>query len=80
MRFQIERTRELYAGSWPGVKMLEREGQMAIGAAATLYSGILDVIEANDYDVFSRRASLNAWQKVSRLPGLARRLQMPGVD
>jgi phytoene synthase len=80
MRFQIERTRELYAGSWPGVKMLEREGQMAIGAAATLYSGILDVIQANDYDVFSRRASLNAWQKVSRLPGLAWRLQMPGVD
>jgi phytoene synthase len=50
--------------------MLEREGQLAIGAASTFYSGILDQIEKNDYDVFSRRASLSALAKVSRIPSL----------
>jgi len=28
------------------------------------------VIEANDYDVFSKRASLGTWGKLSRIPGL----------
>lgn len=70
MKFQIERTRQLYAESWVGVKMLEREGQLAIGAASVFYQGILDEIESNDYDVFTRRASLNAWEKLSRIPGL----------
>src|SRR5688572_21137472 len=67
MKFQIDRTRQLYKESWPGVKMLEREGQLAIGAASVFYSGILDEIEKNDYDVFTRRASLSTWGKVSRL-------------
>jgi phytoene synthase len=70
MRFQIERTRRLYAEAWPGVKMLESDGQFSIGAAATFYSGILDDIEAHDYDVFSRRAHLSTWGKLKRLPGL----------
>ena len=50
--------------------MLEPEGQFAIGAASTFYSGILDDIEKHDYNVFDRRASLSAWEKVSRIPGL----------
>ncbi len=70
MKFQIERTRHLYAESWDGVKLLEREGQLAIGAASVFYQGILDQIEKNDYDVFTRRASLNAINKVSRIPSL----------
>jgi phytoene synthase len=70
MRFQIDRTRQLYEESWPGVKMLEREGQLAIGAASVFYQGILDEIEKSDYDVFSRRASLSALAKVSRIPAL----------
>jgi Phytoene/squalene synthetase len=74
MKFQIERTRQLYEDSWAGVKMLEREGQLAIGAASVFYQGILDEIEKNDYDVFTQRASLSAWDKVSRLPALIGRL------
>jgi len=70
MKFQIERTRGLYAESWAGVKLLEREGQLAIGAASIFYQGILDEIEKNDYDVFTRRASLSALGKVSRIPSL----------
>jgi phytoene synthase len=70
MKFQIERTRQLYEESWAGVKLLEREGQLAIGAASIFYQGILDEIEKNDYDVFTRRASLSAIQKLSRIPAL----------
>lgn len=70
MRFQIERTRQLYRESWPGVKMLEREGQLAVGAASMFYQGILDQIEKSGYDVFTRRASLSAWGKVRRIPAL----------
>ena len=75
MRFQIDRTRGLYADAWPGIRLLEREGQLSIGAAASLYSGILDVIETNDYDVFTRRASLGTWAKLSRFPALLWRLR-----
>jgi phytoene synthase len=70
MKFQIERTRQLYKEAAEGIKLLERDGQVAIGAAADFYRGILSAIEANDYDVFSKRASLNAWQKFSRIPRL----------
>jgi len=70
MKFQIERTRQLYADSWAGIKLLEPEGRLAIGAASVFYAGILDDIEAHDYDVFTRRANLSMWDKVSRIPSL----------
>ena len=70
MRFQIQRVRELYTEAESGIRFLERDGQMAISAASNFYRGILDVIEANDYDVFATRAHLSTWDKISRLPGL----------
>ncbi len=75
MKFQIERTRHLYEASWDGVKMLDREGQLAIGAASVFYQGILHQIERNDYNVFTRRASLSAFAKVARIPSLWVRLR-----
>lgn len=68
MRFQIARNRELYAEAWPGIGLLHPEGRVAIGAAAELYRAILNDIEAHDYDVFSRRAYVGSWGKISRLP------------
>jgi len=70
MKFQIERTRQLYSESWAGVKMLERQGQLAIAAASVFYQGILDEIERQDYDVFSCRASLSTFEKMIRIPSL----------
>jgi len=70
MKFQIERTRHLYEDSWEGVKLLEREGQLAIGAASVFYSGILENIEKHDYNVFNRRASLSTMGKITKLPFL----------
>jgi phytoene synthase len=75
MRFQVERARALYAEAWQGIGMLEREGQMAIAAASDFYSAILEDIEAHDYNVFTRRAHLGAWGKISRVPALWWKLQ-----
>jgi 15-cis-phytoene synthase len=70
MRYQIQRAHRLYQESLPGVRMLHPDGRFAIAAAGELYRAILGQIEANDYDVFSQRASLGAWGKLRRLPGI----------
>lgn len=70
IQFQIERNRSLYAQSMAGVALLNPDGRFAIQAAADLYRGILDEIERNDYDVFSRRASVSKTGKLKRLPGI----------
>jgi phytoene synthase len=70
MRFQIARTRQLYVDARPGVRLLDHEGQMAILAASDFYQGILEDIEAHDYNVFTRRAGLSAWGKARRIPSL----------
>jgi 15-cis-phytoene synthase len=70
MRFQIERNRQLYADSRPGIALLNPEGRFAITAAADLYQAILDDIEAHDYNVFGRRAHIGLWGKLRRLPGI----------
>ncbi|HRX02065.1 MAG: squalene/phytoene synthase family protein [Anaerolineae bacterium] len=72
MRFQVQRTRSLYDEAMPGIALLDRDGRFAITAAAELYRGILDDIEANDYNVFGRRAHLTTWDKISRLPAIWR--------
>ena len=70
MRFQIERNRQLYKESWPGIALLHADGHFAIGAAAGLYRAILADIEAHDYDVFSRRAYVKPWSRLKRLPAI----------
>jgi phytoene synthase len=70
MRYQINRARHLYADALPSVSMLHPDGRFAIAAAGELYRGILDRIEAADYNVFTRRAALSGWGKVKRLPGI----------
>lgn len=70
MRFHIERTRRLYDEAMPGIALLGRQGRFAIAAAADLYRGILDGIEANDYDVFNHRARVDDFSKLKQLPGI----------
>ena len=70
MKFQIGRARQLYEEAWPGIALLDKDGRFAIAAAAELYRGILDDIEQNNYDVFSRRAHVTKWGKLRRLPGI----------
>jgi 15-cis-phytoene synthase len=70
MRYQIARTRALYAEAEPGIALLSAEGRFAIAAAASLYQAILGDIEAHEYDAFHRRAHVGAWGKLRRLPGV----------
>jgi phytoene synthase len=70
MRFQIDRTHQLYAESWPGIALLHPDGRFGIAAAARVYQGILDKIAANDYDAYTRRAYLPLHRKIALLPRL----------
>ena len=65
MRFEIERTRALYESADRGVAMLPSSSARCIKAARTLYSRILDRIEANGYDVFNHRARVPTRQKLT---------------
>ena len=73
MRFQIARTRQLFAEALPGVALLGNGSRFAVQAAAELYAAILDDIEAHDYDVFNRRARATDGRKLALLPGIWRR-------
>ncbi|GAB2662021.1 phytoene/squalene synthase family protein [Nocardia goodfellowii] len=64
IEFEIARTRDIYAYAWGGIRMLEPASRPCIETALHLYSGILDAIEAADYDILHRRAKV----------GIARRL------
>ncbi|MDB5073240.1 MAG: Squalene/phytoene synthase [Candidatus Eremiobacteraeota bacterium] len=56
MRFEIARVRLMYAEAEPGIGLLAPESRYTVRLALSLYRGILDRIESNRYDVFTRRA------------------------
>ncbi len=64
MKFEIARTRAIFASSDEAIKMLNPACQRSVLLARILYSRILDVIEANDYQVFSKRARTSPWEKL----------------
>jgi phytoene synthase len=80
MKFQIQRNRQLYDESMPGIALLYPDGRFAITAAAELYKAILEDIEAHDNDVFHRRSYVNTWDKLSRLPSIWRLSKIPYHD
>lgn len=67
MKFQIERARRYYQQAMPGIEYLTADSRLSISVAADLYSRILDVIERNNYDVFTRRAYVPGKEKLARL-------------
>jgi len=72
MQFEIQRCRELYESADIGISMLPDRSAKAIRAAFTLYGRILDKIEAQDYDVFSSRASVSTTEKAAMVAKLLR--------
>ena len=48
LRFEIARTRDLYAAAEPGIDLLHPTSRDCIRTAFTLYGGILDAVEAAD--------------------------------
>jgi len=68
LEFQTLRARDYYSSSKAGIAMIsDRQSRLVILAMNNIYSGILDDIEDNDYDVFSRRACVNSMRKIWRL-------------
>jgi len=78
MKFQITRARDFYRNGEKGIALLEKDSRFTVLLAARIYSRILDEIERQNYDVFSRRASTTFSQKILSLPKIwraARNLQ-----
>jgi phytoene synthase len=76
MRFEIDRTRDLYRTADRGIELLPPSSARCIRAARVLYSRILEVIEANGHDVFTTRARVPTWQKAAMV---ARVLSAPSA-
>jgi phytoene synthase len=56
MKFQIKRARSYYSESYPGLKFItDKNSRFIAKIMGVIYSGILDSIEDNNYDVFSKR-------------------------
>ncbi|GBF82691.1 15-cis-phytoene synthase CrtB [Aphanothece sacrum] len=68
MAFEIQRARHYYQESEKGIRGLNRDSRWPVWAALMLYQGILDVIEANGYDVFTTRAFVPTPKKMLYLP------------
>ena len=58
LRFQMERANNYYLRSQPGISLLSPDSRLAIRLSGTLYKGILDRISLNNYNVFTKRASV----------------------
>jgi 15-cis-phytoene synthase len=65
---QHDITREIYRFAANGIALLAPRSRPCVTTALTLYSEILDCIEANGFSVFSQRATV----------GMTRRLQVAG--
>ncbi|GAA3626230.1 phytoene/squalene synthase family protein [Kineosporia mesophila] len=73
LKFEIERTRRLYAFAEPGIEMLHPTSQDCVRTAFVLYGEILDAVEKIDYQVLSRRASVPLTRRLSVALPAARR-------
>lgn len=74
MAFQLERNRELYRFADAGIPLLPARSARCVSAARVLYSQILNLIEAANYDVFTERVRVPTWRKA----GIAGRILVSG--
>ena len=66
MRFQINRCRQYYKESLGGIRLIPNPAcRFVILCMKEIYSGILDKIEKNGYNVFARRAYVTKLEKIS---------------
>jgi len=77
MEFQIGRTRQIFADAEAGVDQLAPDARLPVWSALILYRQILDGIEKNDYDNFTKRAYVPKWKKFLSLPRAFLRAQEP---
>lgn len=63
LRFEAARAHAYYDQAAPLVGMVEPRSRASLAALIGIYSRLLERIEADRFDVFSRRISLPAWEK-----------------
>ncbi|MFQ6396394.1 phytoene/squalene synthase family protein [Nocardia sp. KC 131] len=59
LRFEIDRTRGIYAYAVGGIRMLDPASRPCIEVAYRLYGGILEAVEDAGYEVLDRRVSVS---------------------
>ncbi|KAJ6812741.1 phytoene synthase, chloroplastic [Iris pallida] len=68
MKKQIKRARMFFQEAEKGVTELSQASRWPVFASLLLYSQILDEIEKNDYDNFTKRAYVSKVKKLAALP------------
>lgn len=63
-RFEASRTRDIYTHADEGFCYIPEEARLPVRLARVLYARILDKVEQNGCDVFSRRARVPTWEKL----------------
>jgi 15-cis-phytoene synthase len=64
LKFNIERVRRLQLEAAPGIAMLDKSSRACIEAASELYCGIVDEVEAINYQIFTKRAKTSTWRRI----------------
>jgi phytoene synthase len=73
LRFEIERTRALYAFAEPGIAMLHPTSRDCLRTAFSLYGGILESVERSGYQVLTQRVAVPLSRRLTvAVPALAR--------
>jgi len=65
LRFEIARTRALYAFAEPGIDMLHPTSRDCVRTAFVLYGEILDAVETAHYQVFNQRVSVPVHRRLA---------------
>ncbi|KAF8047407.1 hypothetical protein N665_3055s0006 [Sinapis alba] len=68
MRMQLKRARMFFDEAEKGVTELDAASRWPVWASLLLYRRILDEIEANDYNNFTKRAYVGKVKKIAALP------------
>jgi phytoene synthase len=65
LRFQMARAHDYYQRAQPGILLLDADCRLAVRVSSTLYRLILDRIHLNNYNVFTKRASVPLQTKLA---------------
>ncbi|MEP6944599.1 MAG: phytoene/squalene synthase family protein [Acidobacteriota bacterium] len=65
MKFQIARNKQIYREAFPGIKMLNWRGRLAVKISYVLYKAILGEIERAGYNVYRGRVRTGFRQKIA---------------
>ena len=68
MKFQVERARRFYAKGEKGIAFLSKDSRFTVLLAGRIYAKILDEIEKQNYNIFTRRAHTTSRQKILSIP------------